>query len=126
MTANQRPSHGWGDKFAAAFRGVVVGIRGESSFYVHGFFTVVVPVLAGILGLSRWEWCLLLLCITIVLSAEMFNSSIERLAQALHSQPHPKIADALDVASGAVLLAAVGAAIVGLIVLTHRIWELVC
>jgi len=125
MNSNQPPSQSWTAKFAAAFRGLIVGTRGESSFYIHGFFTLAVVIAAAVLGVSRLEWGLLILCITIVLVAEMFNSAIERLAQTLDPEPHPQVADALDVASAAVLLAAVGAAIVGVIVLATRIWELV-
>ena len=66
---------------------------------------------------SRIEWCLLALCVAIVLTAEIFNSALEQLAKAITREHDAHIRAALDMASGAVLLASVGAAIVGTVVL---------
>ena len=107
----------WHRKFANALRGMRVGIRDQSSFYVHFSAMLVVVGLASWLGVSRAEWLVLVLCITGVFTAELFNSAIEHLARAITRDEHPEIRDALDVASGAVLLASIGAAIIGLTVL---------
>lgn len=107
----------WGRKFRCAFRGVKRGFRGECSFFVHGFMTVAVVMAALALGADRYEWYALLLCITLVLTAEMLNSSVERLARAVGEEFHPQLRDALDIAGGAVLTASFGAAIVGALVL---------
>ncbi len=56
-----------------------------------------------------------------VLAAEMFNSALESLARSITSNHDENIADALDVASAAVLLAAVGAAVVGAIIFVFRL-----
>ena len=64
------------------------------------------------------------MCIGGVLVAEMLNTSLEYLAQAITDQPDPRIGKALDVASGSVLLASLFAAIVGLIVLVPPILDL--
>lgn len=109
----------WFAKFACAFRGVWVGVAsyGLASFTVH------LPVMAAVLvlGIVRevtWtEWYLLLVCITVVLAAEMFNSSIEALSQAITEDYDPFIRDALDVASGAVFVTVIGAAAVGILIL---------
>lgn len=53
----------------------------------------------------------------IVLAVEMFNSSIEALARAVTEDFNPHIRDALDIASGAVFVAVLGAATVGLLIL---------
>jgi len=112
---------GWRAKFRAAFRGAKRGVRGQSSFFVH-FFTAAAVVAAGaVLGLSRLEWALLLLAITIVLVAEMFNSALEWIALAADSKHNPHLAEGLDIGSGAVLLASIGSTIVGLIVFGQRL-----
>ncbi len=92
-------------------------MRGQNSFYVHFPVTLAVVAMATWLQVSQAEWLALIVCITIVFSAELFNSSIEHLARAITREQHPEIRDALDVASGAVLVAALGAAVVGLAVL---------
>ena len=61
---------------------------------------------------------------TIVLAAEMFNSALEAMARAIDTQYNRDLGDALDIASAAVLVCAVGAAAVGLIVFLHRLWFL--
>lgn len=105
----------WRRKFHHAFRGQKVGFRGESSFFAHFFATALVVVAAATLGADRYEWCLLLLCIAVVLAAEMFNSSIERLAKAIDVNYNAHLRDALDIAAGAVLTTALGAALIGTI-----------
>jgi diacylglycerol kinase len=113
----------WSDKFADAFRGLRLGTRGQSSFYVHFAFAAAVVVVAAALGMSRLEWAILILCIFIVLTAEMFNTSLEWLAKAIDRRPDERIGAALDIGSAAVLLAAIGAALVGVILLGFRVGE---
>ena len=110
----------WYRKFANAFRGIVVGTRDQSSFDVHLIVALAVVAAAWYLGVSRIEWCVLLLCIVAVLAAELFNSAFEQLAKAVTEEEHPRIRDALDVCSGAVLVASIGAAAVGAIILGAR------
>ncbi len=51
--------------------------------------------------------------VTLVWVAEALNTAIERLADAVNPQYNPMIGAAKDVAAGGVLLAAVGACVVG-------------
>jgi diacylglycerol kinase len=111
----------WKHKFGDAFRGLKRGVRGQSSFFVHFFMAAAVVAAAWVLRADRLEWCLLILCIAIVLAAEMFNSALERVAKAVDRHPDDHLRDALDIGSGAVLLAALGAAVVGTIVLAYRL-----
>jgi diacylglycerol kinase (ATP) len=111
-------------KFADAFRGVKLGVRGQSSFFAH-FFIAAAVVAAGVsMNCSLAEWCLLALCITAVLAAEMFNSAIEALAKAITGEFDRQIAAALDIGSAAVLLTAIGASVVGGIIFGHRLGRL--
>ena len=111
----------WGRKFRNAFRGQKLGFRGESSFFAHFFAAALVVTAAATLEANRIEWCLLILCITIVLAAETFNSAIERLGKAITKDYDANVRDALDMSSGAVLTTAMGAAAIGFIVLGRLI-----
>ncbi len=112
----------WFAKFRDAFRGVKKGVVGQNSFAVHFFIATLVIAAAGALQISNpVEWCVLLMCITIVLTAEMFNSALESLAPAITDQKHPNIRSALDVGSAAVLFAAVGSVVIGAIVFGNRL-----
>jgi diacylglycerol kinase len=106
---------GWSRMFSDAVRGVKVALRGEVNFFLHFFIAAVAAIAGGIITRTDEQWCIFLLCVTVVLTAEMFNTAIEHLARAMTREEHPEIRDALDVASGAVLLAALGAACVGVL-----------
>jgi len=114
MPESQHRSN-WLTKFANAIRGVVVGVRGQNSFLVHLPAAIAVAVLAWIFQLDAARCGLLMLCIAAVLAAELFNSSIEAMAKSITRENDPSIRDALDIASGAVLVVAAFAAAVGLL-----------
>jgi diacylglycerol kinase len=122
--AHFRPERGWREKFRDAGSGLVSGVRGQSSFFAHLFATAVVLVAGAMLHLDHMEWCLLTLCIFTVLAAEMFNSALESMARAITDETDPHVGAALDIGSAAVLLASIGATIVGGIVFLHQLGEL--
>lgn len=119
MASEQEPSlvRRWSSKFGCALRGVAVAFREEDSFVVHLPAAVAVMALASWRGVERFEWLLLVLCVAIVIAAELFNSAIERLSTVVTREVDPTIRDALDIASGAVLVVAAGAAVVGAVLL---------
>jgi diacylglycerol kinase len=53
------------------------------------------------------------LCITVVLTAEMFNSALESMAKAITGEIDPHLGNSLDIGSAAVLVASIGASGVG-------------
>ena len=115
------PQHPWSKKFATAFHGVWLGTRGHNSFVIHVPAAVLVMTLALYWKLPKLEICALLICITVVLSCELMNSALESMAKAVTRMENPFIAQSLDIASGAVLLAAIGAGIVGAIIFLPRV-----
>src|SRR4051794_20549571 len=81
-TTGPPPRRTWRRKFRDACRGMKFGVRNQSSFFVHFFFTALVLTAAIVLHCTPVEWCLLLGGIGFVMVAELFNSAIEMLAQA--------------------------------------------
>jgi diacylglycerol kinase len=112
----QRPPFTWRRKFGYAFRGLSRAIGAGQSFFVHGAAAVAVVALAAWLRCERWEWCVLAIAVGGVFTAELFNSAIERLAQAVTSETRPEIRDALDIAAAAVLVASLTSMALGAIV----------
>ena len=90
---------------------------------MHFVCAVAVAALAFWLQVSKLEACVLLLCVFLVLAAEMFNSALETLARAIDSRYNPYLADGLDIASAAVLTSALGGVLVGLVILGPRLWQ---
>jgi len=120
----ERP-RGWIRKFQHAFRGMVFGMYGHSSFAIHLPGAALVVTFAGLLRVSRVEWSILLLCVFGVLTAELFNSALESVAKATDTQHNPHLGAALDIASAAVLTSALGAAVVGVLILGPHLWVFV-
>ena len=96
-------------KFLHAFRGIWLAVRTQNSFWVHLPATVAVLLAAWYFELRLWQWCVILLCIAMVLVAETFNTALEQLAKAIDTEYNPRLRDALDLSSGAVLIAAIAA-----------------
>ena len=111
----------WFQKFKFAFIGIALGIKGQSSFVVHILMAIAVVAIAAFLKIPLQEWAILLICITMVVAAETFNSALETIAKEITDDHSDHIAAGLNIASGAVLVAAIGAAIVGLILLGNRL-----
>jgi diacylglycerol kinase len=111
----------WRDKFRVAFRGLKLGIRGHSSFFVHFFFVALVLAAATALTCTLVEWCLLIGCIGFVLTAELFNSTIETFFRGMDEETKARAWPALDIAAGAVLLASITASVIGCIIFLPKL-----
>ena len=112
----------WLGKFRSAGRGVLRALSEQrSSFAVHLVVAGAVVIAGALLRVTLVEWCVLILCVAAVLIAELFNTALEHLARAITRDHNEEIRDALDTSSGAVLLAALGAAIAGSLIFVHRL-----
>ncbi len=78
-----------------------------------------------LLRIDRGEWLWLVLAIGWVWTAEAFNTAIERLADRVTPERDPQIGIAKDLAAAGVLISAVGAAVIGLLVLAPKAFSLV-
>ncbi|MDG1112224.1 MAG: diacylglycerol kinase family protein [Pseudomonadales bacterium] len=101
---------------ADALTGIGHLIRGEHNAWIHFVATLLVISLGSYFSVSTMAWIALVLAISIVWLAEGMNTAIEVLADAVSQEQNALIAKAKDVAAGAVLLTAIGAATVGALV----------
>lgn len=109
--------------FRFAGQGILDLFQFENNAKVH-FLVAVAVIGAGFwLGLSRIEWAIILTQIGLVWAAEAVNTAIEKLCDFVSPGLHPQIKAIKDMASGAVLLVAIVAVIVGLLVLGGRVLE---
>ncbi|GAA4038253.1 diacylglycerol kinase family protein [Hymenobacter glaciei] len=102
--------------FGHAGRGVWSALRSEVHMRYHAVATAVVVGLGFYCSISRLEWALVALAVAGVWTAEMLNTAIEALTDLASPDFHPLAGKAKDIAAGAVLLAAAGAAAVGALV----------
>jgi diacylglycerol kinase (ATP) len=87
--------------------------RREKTFRTHGRFAVAALAVAAALRPGPVWWALIILCIAVVFALEALNSALEYVIDRLHPDIHEEIRCAKDAAAGAVLLASMGAAVVG-------------
>jgi hypothetical protein len=79
-----------------------------------------VLVASAVSGLTRTEWTVVLICIGAVMGAEIFNTSIEKLCDALHPDRSEIIGRVKDMTAGGVLMFAGASAVIGGIIFIDR------
>jgi diacylglycerol kinase (ATP) len=108
--------------FGHAARGVLTLIATQSNARIHLGVTTAVALLGLSLGLTPDEWCWLVGAATLVWTAEAMNTAVELLGDvASGGNHHPLVGKAKDVAAAGVLLAAMGAALIGVIILLPQL-----
>jgi len=105
------------DRFGYAWNGVRIVFAREKSFRMHVGFALLALAVAAFTRPGLVWWALIGLCIALVFAAEMVNAALEYLIDRLHPEIHEEIGFAKDAAAGAVLLASLGTASVGVLML---------
>lgn len=111
----------WLNSAGHAFRGLQFLLITERNFRIEIFFAIAALLLGFWLRISAFEFCVILLCIGAVLSAEAFNSALERMADFQSPEVHPEIKSIKDIAAGAVMVAAIVSLIIGLVIYIPRL-----
>ena len=102
--------------FKYAFIGIWTMLKSQHNAWIHACATVTVILAGFFFQVTSTEWCLLVLAIMSVWTAEALNTAFEFLADAASPDFHPLVKKAKDIAAGAVLLSAIGAVIIGALV----------
>lgn len=102
--------------FGYAFQGLGFLLRTQRNAWIHAVATVCAVSVSIWLPLSRIEWGLVIVAITLVWMAEAFNTAVEALVDLYSPKRHSLAKVAKDCAAGGVLIAAVGAAVIGFVV----------
>jgi len=104
-------------ELVASFRHALSGLaevaRTERNFRIHLVATIIAVGLGVWLTLTKTEWLLLTLAIVSVLILEVLNAVVERLVDLVKPRLHPILHDVKDMMAATVLIAAVGALVMG-------------
>lgn len=107
-------------KFLRSLKHAQAGLRvmflSERNFRIHLLFAFCAVSLAVWQNISRFEWLILLLVISLVLILEIVNASVERLVDMLAPQTHHFAKEIKDLLASMVLLAAILAVFVGIFI----------
>jgi len=112
------------EKLWAGLRGWKHALRGDSSFFVHGYRVVLVALTAAMLGVGPQGWIALVFAASMIFLAELNHSAVDTLARAIGDPEEPRLKVAREIAAGGVLVAVVGSAIVVGVILVLQFGEL--
>ena len=110
--------------FNAAIEGVIYTFKSERNMKIHYMIAFGILVVSLLFKLSKLEFIMLLVAITLVIVAEMFNTAIEKTVDLVTSEYHELAKIAKDVAAGAVLVVSLNAVAVGYIIFYDKLTEL--
>lgn len=110
--------------FVYAYQGIRDLFTYQPNIFIHFFMGSAVIVMGIYFSISTIEWCLLIFSITLVFMSEAFNTALEYLTDLTCPEYHPLAGRAKDVAAAAVLIAAFGTAVIGLIIFLPKIYHL--
>lgn len=111
--------------FGYAFKGLFILFKEEVHAQFHLFATFTVLMAGWYFQISKIEWCLVILSTSLVITAEALNTAIENLTDLASPEIHPLAGKAKDLAAAGVLIAAFGAAAIGLIIFLPKILVLI-
>lgn len=109
------------ESFNNAIEGIVSGIREERNLKIHVSVACLVIILAIYFRIPKIEWLILFITIFLVIFAEMVNTAIESVSDAISKEYNILIKQAKDLAAGAVLIVTINAVIVGTIIFGERV-----
>ncbi len=111
--------------FRYAFEGIFAGIKKERNMKIHCLAMICVVTAGFLLHISMSEWCICLILFGMILSLELVNTAIEAVVDLVTEERNPLAKLAKDTAAGAVLIAAIMAAGVGLMIFVPKILKLI-
>lgn len=103
----------------------MVHLQTQENARIHVGAAVITIAAGFFFGITRLEWCAVVLAIGFVMMAEAVNTAIEAIVDLASPELHPLAGRAKDVAAGAVLFAAVTAVMIGLLVFGPHVLALV-
>lgn len=112
------------NSFSFAIKGIRYAISSQHNILIHIILTIVAIILGFLLRISNLEWILIVIVIGLVMSAEIFNTSIEEVVNFISPERNYKAGRIKDLAAGAVLISAISAFIVGAIIFLPKIFDL--
>lgn len=110
--------------FGYAFQGIFHTILTERNMKIHCTAAVLVVIFGIFLHISREEWFVCLILFGLVMSLELVNTAVEATVDLATSELHPLAKKAKDAAAGAVLIAAIFAAVIGLWIFVPKLLSL--
>jgi diacylglycerol kinase (ATP) len=118
------PLRAWIRSANFAIEGILQAAKTQKHLRYHFYIAAFVLIASYVLGVTKSEFLFISLAVIIVLAAELLNTAVEAMVDLLSPEQHEKARQAKDIAAGAVLITALGSAIIGYIILFPYITDL--
>lgn len=102
--------------FIYALHGIWSGVADQRNLKFQIAIAVVVVGAGFYISITPIEWCIILLCIALVIGLELINTALENLVDLVTIERNPLAGKIKDIAAGAVLTVSVISLIIGLII----------
>jgi len=109
----------WLESVNCAIEGILWAVRSQPHLRWHFLGSICVLLVALFFRVSVLELILLIFAIILVLFAEIINTAVEVVVDMVSPDYHPLAKRAKDVAAGSVLIASIGAAVMGYLALSQ-------
>jgi len=109
--------------FHYAFQGILFALKSQHNAWIHLVATILVCIAGWMLRVSPADWRWLIIAIVLVWFAELMNTAFEYLCDVISPEFHISVKRAKDIAAGAVLVCALGAALIGLSVFWSYLYQ---
>jgi diacylglycerol kinase (ATP) len=106
--------------FGYAFEGIINTVKSERNMKIHCAFVLAVVICGFIFRITYTEWLICLTLFGLVTSLELVNTAVEAVVDLVTEEKKPLAKKAKDAAAGAVLIAAIFAALIGLIIFVPK------
>ncbi|HLA48637.1 MAG: diacylglycerol kinase [Nitrospinae bacterium RIFCSPLOWO2_02_FULL_39_110] len=113
----------WFESLNCAIEGILYVVKNETHMKYHFAIAGIVLIISLFLNLSTFEFVLLAVSITFVLFAEVINTAFEVITDMITREYNPTIKAVKDMAAGGVLIASIGAAVMGYWILSRHIFQ---
>jgi diacylglycerol kinase (ATP) len=99
-----------------AIEGILHAARTQRHLRYHLYIAILILLLSLVLGITQFEFIAIAIVAIIVLSVEMINTAIEATVDTIFKEYDRRAKIIKDIAAGAVLMTAIGAAVIGYII----------
>ncbi len=110
--------------FIYAFEGLKTFFRTEHNSWIQLCAGITAIILGKLIHINNYEWCMLIIAIGSVLTAEIFNTAIESLTDMVSPNYSDMAKKVKDLSAAAVLIAAIAALSIGLFVFIPKIFNI--
>ena len=101
------------NSFKYAMEGIISSFKTERNMKIHVLAMIIVIILGIYVKLNVTEWCIITIAIVLVIAGELYNTAFETVVDMISPEKNPKAKLIKDISAAAVLVLAIGAAVIG-------------